>query len=105
MDAQALTVLEKALPRGRQIATSVPDLARWLNLSDREIRGGLEQLVNDRRVPVVTLPIAKGVFVATSAEDLDLADDHLRRKAMALLHRRRSLRLCRERLTFSETLF
>jgi ABC-type transporter Mla subunit MlaD len=105
MDAQALTVLDAALPRGRRIATSVPDLARWLNMSDREIRQGLEQLVNDRRVAVVTLPVKRGVFVATNQAEVALADEQLRSRAMALLRRRRSLRMAGEALAYTGRLF
>jgi len=67
-------------------------------VTERTVREGLEQLVNERRVPVVTLPTNPGVFVAVTPEELDSADAHLRSKAMALLRRRRSLRLCREAL-------
>jgi hypothetical protein len=83
----------------------VADLAYDMCCSDRTIREGLEQLVNERRVAVCTLPTAPGVFVAVTPDELDAADAHLRSKAMSLLVRRRSLRLCRERLCYSETLF
>lgn len=103
-----LAALDHALPRGRTNATSVPALAARLGISDRAVREGIEQLVNGElgtRVPVVTLPTNPGVFVATTPAELDLGDAHIRAKAMALLHRRRSLRLCREVLAYRPTLF
>jgi hypothetical protein len=108
MNLIELTALDRALPRGRDCATSIPALVAHLGLSDRYIREGLEQLVNGEaghRVAVVTLPTNPGVFVATSPAELDLGDAHLRAKAMSLLHRRRSLRLCREYLAYRPTLF
>lgn len=105
MDSADLTHLHSILPRGRANACSVADLAYDLCASDRYVREGLEQLVNEHRVPVCTIPTARGVFVAVTPEELDLADAHLRAKAMAMLRRRRSLRLCRERLMYCETLF
>jgi hypothetical protein len=107
MDSYELTMLDGLLPRGRENATSIPTLvdkmmacrSGWAYMTEaRIIRDGLQQLVNERRVPVVTLPTNPGVFVAVTPEELDLADAHLRSKAMALLKRRRSLRLCREAL-------
>lgn len=97
-----------ALPRGRENATSIPALCRRLGAQDRQVREGLQQLVDGElgeRVPVVTLPCRDGVFVATTPEELDLGDAHLRSKAMALLHRRRSLRLCREAMAYTGRLF
>lgn len=110
MTPAELTHLDRILPRGRKSACSVADLAdamcaAGMYVSDRAVREGLEQLLSERRVPVCTLPVAKGVFVAVTPEEMDAADAHLRSKAMALLHRRRSLRLCRERLSWSPTLF
>ncbi len=110
MSPEELTYLDCILPRGRENACSVADLAEVMTLcghpmSDRTIREGLEQLVNQYRVPVCTLPCKNGVFVAATPEELDQADAHLRSKALALLRRRRSLRLCREHLAWSPTLF
>ncbi len=103
-----LSALDRALPRGRECATSIPALCSLLGEPERTIREGIEELVNGalgRRVPIVTLPCKPGVFVATSPAELDLGDAHLRSKAMSLLHRRRSLRLCREELAYRPTLF
>lgn len=100
----SLDLLDAILPRGRGNATSIGYLSGRLDIDGRQVREGIEQLVNLRRVPIVTLPCSHGVFVATSPEELDLGDQHLKRKAMALLKRRRSLRLCRERLS-QPTLF
>lgn len=105
MTPSELDTLDSLLPRGYENATSIPELSRMLGWSDRAVRECIEELVNTERVPVVTLPRNPGVFVAVSPEELDLGDSHLRSKAMALLHRRRSLRLCRERLAWSPTLF
>lgn len=105
VDSADLQHLASILPRGRANACSVADLAYDLCASDRYVREGLEQLVNEHRVPVCTLPTAKGVYVAVTPEELDAADAHLRAKAYALLRRRRSLRLCREHLAFRPTLF
>lgn len=108
MTPAELDALDCTLPRGRENATSIPALAVRLGLSDRAVREAIEQLVNGelgRRVPVVTLPTNPGVFVATTLAELDLGDAHIRAKAMALLHRRRSLRFCREQIAYSPTLF
>jgi hypothetical protein len=109
MTTAELHTLFLVLPCGRANATSVPSLCRQLGMSDRAVREGIQQLVDGElhgeRVPVVTLPTNPGVWVATTPEELDLADSHLRSKAMSLLHRRRSLRLCREELAWSPTLF
>lgn len=110
MDTDLLRILARSLPRGREHATSVPDLCARLGVSDRVLREGLEQLVNGElghRVAVVTLPTSPGVFVAATPAELDLADAHLHSKALALLKRRRSLRLCRAELEhqYTGTLF
>lgn len=105
MDARELDILHSLLPSGRAGATSVRDLVRVTGLDERTVRQGIEQLVNERRIPVVTLTTNPGVFIARTPDELDLADAHLRSKAMAILHRRRSLRLCREELAWSPTLF
>jgi len=109
MTPAELDMLWRALPRGREHATSIPDLCARLSMHDRQVREGIQRLVDGelegRRIPVVTLPCRDGVFVATTPEELDLGDAHLRSKAQALLRRRRSLRLCREGLAWSPTLF
>lgn len=105
MTPAELDHLAHTLPKGRVKACTVADLAYDMCASDRYIREGLEQLVNERRIPVVTLPTNPGVFIAITPEEVDLADANLRSRAMAILHRRRSLRLCRERLAYSPTLF
>ena len=67
---------------------------------------GLEPQAKDpRRVPVVTLPTNPGVFVAVTPAELELAIKGIRGRAMSLLRRQRGLRLCREPLTYSTTLF
>lgn len=98
-------LLLRYLPQGRKHATSVSALSLATGLSPREVRAALEELVNVHRVPVVTLPTNPGVFIAETPDEVELGDAHLRAKAMALLRRRRSLRLCRERLAWSPTLF
>lgn len=109
MTPAELDMLHRALPRGRENATSIPDLCARLLIHDRQVREGIQQLVEGelygRRIPVVTLPRRGGVFIATTPEEIDLGDAHLRSKTMALLHRRRSLRLCREEMVWSPTLF
>lgn len=114
MTPSDLERLARALPYGREHATSVPALMRALGWSDRQVREGLEQLVceglrpqarDPRRVPVVTLPTSPGVFVAETPEELELAIRGIRSRAMALLSRQRGLRLCREQVAYSERLF
>jgi len=100
-----LTDLARALPRGRTQATSISELAATTGLSEREVRAGLSELLTDHRVPVVTLPTRRGVYLAETPEDIDQADAHIRSKAMSLLRRRRALRLCRETLAYRPTLF
>jgi hypothetical protein len=103
-----LHTLYSALPYGREQATSIPALCRLTGMSDRAVREGIQQLVDGglhERVPIVTLPTNPGVWIALTPEELDLADAHLRAKAMSILHRRRNLRLSREQLCWSPTLF
>ena len=100
-----LTDLARALPRGRARATSVSELAATTGLSEREVRAGLSELLSDYRIPVVTLPIRRGVYLAETPEDIDQADAHIKSKAMSLLRRRRALRLVRDQLAYSPTLF
>ncbi|MCL5736983.1 MAG: hypothetical protein M1274_15695 [Actinobacteria bacterium] len=90
------------LPHGRASATSIPALRRLTNMSDREVRAAIEELVTVQHVPVVT---AAGVFIAETPEDVDLAVANLRARSMAMLRRCRALRLARESLAWSPTLF
>jgi len=114
MDAADLDTLHLSLPRGRSNATSVPALMRQLGWTDRQVREGLEQLITEglqpqardpRRVPVVTLPTSPGVFVAATPEELELAIAGMRGRGIACLKRARGLRLCREQVAYSSTLF
>jgi len=105
MNVQNLARLLYNIPKGREHATSIAVLSRLLQADERIIRGGIAQLVNEWREPVVTLPCRFGVFRPETDDDYAAADAHLRAKAMATLRRRRSLRLCRERAAYSETLF
>ncbi|MFA5636581.1 MAG: hypothetical protein WC977_11855 [Anaerovoracaceae bacterium] len=114
MSPSELRTLDRALPRGRAAATSIPALARALRWDERQVREGIEQLVceglqpqetDPRRVPVVTLPTSPGVFVAMTPEELELAIRGIRGRAMALLRRQRGLRLCRDELAYSGRLF
>lgn len=73
MTPEELSLLDRALPRGWDNATSVSALSRCLGWSERAVREGLEELVNLWRVPVVTLPTNPGVFIATRPEDAFLA--------------------------------
>lgn len=103
--ASAPGTLLPHLPTGRRHATSVPILSSLSGLSEREVRAEIERLVTEERIPVCTLPTAAGIWVAETPEELELADAHIRSKAMSLLRRRRALRLCRERIAWSPTLF
>jgi hypothetical protein len=93
------------LPAGRCHATSIPALSSLSGLSEREVRAEIERLVTEDRIPVCTLPVSSGIWIAETPDELELADAHIRSKAMSLLKRRRALRLCRERLAWSPTLF
>lgn len=97
--------LLRLLPRDRAHAVSVGYLAARLGLKDREVRALLEELVTVDHRPVCTLPTANGVWLATRPEDVDLAVAQLRSRAGALLRRCRGLRLAREELAWSPTLF
>lgn len=88
------------LPTGRECATSVPCLAQVTGESERAIRAAIEDLVM-AGFPVVTLPCKRGVFMAETPEDLDMAYAHLTSKAMSLLRRRRALRMARARLAMA----
>jgi hypothetical protein len=105
MDAATLDILQRHVPYGLARATSVPALMLAVNASDRKIRDGLEQLISERGLPIVTLAKNPGIFIATTPEELDLGDEDLRKRAMAILVRRRNLRRQRPRLQYSETLF
>jgi hypothetical protein len=109
-----LRLLDATLPRGSRNATSVPALMRVLGWSDRQVREAIEQLITEglepqakdpRRVPVVTRPVNPGVFVATTPAELEEAIAGIRGRAMSLLRRQRGLRLCREPLQYTGTLF
>ncbi|MCL5736942.1 MAG: hypothetical protein M1274_15460 [Actinobacteria bacterium] len=93
------------LPYGRAHATSVPALCRATGWSDREVRAELERLVVEAHIPVVTLPTTRGVFVAVTPEEVDLATANLRARSLSMLRRCRALRLCREALAWSPELF
>lgn len=114
MDAPSLRTLNAVLPRGAANATSIPALMRALDWSDRQVREGIEQLITEglepqardpRRVPIVTLPTNPGVFVAVTPDELEQAIRSIRGRAMALLRRQRGLRLCRDPLVYTGTLF
>ena len=114
MTAAELANLNTVLPRGARNATSVPALARALGWTDRQVREVLEQLVceglqpqakDPKRVPIVTRPTNPGVFVAVTPDELEEAIAGMRGRAMAMLRRTRGLRLCREQVAYSSTLF
>jgi len=71
MTPSELTALHLALPTGADQGTSVKALATALGWNEPRVRRGFQLLRRDRHIPVVALPIAGGVFVAT---DDDLAD-------------------------------
>ena len=100
-----LRLLDALLPRGFQNATSIPHLSRCTGWNERKVREGLEMLLNDHRVAVCTLAQPNGVYVAVSPEECEAADHNLRSRALAILRRRRALRLAGERLNYSSTLF
>lgn len=57
-------------------------------------------------MPVVTLPKANGVFVATTPDELELAIKGIWSRIRALLRRWRGLRLCRSQVMYGNgTLF
>ena len=105
MSPAEATFLNALLPRGRANACSVPHLARCTGWNERAVREGLEHLLTEYRVPVCTLPVKDGVYVAVTPEECDAADRNLRSRALAILRRRRALRLAGERLAWSPTLF
>ena len=61
--------------------------------------------IEEHRLPVVTGTTADSVFVAQTPEELEGALAHINSRAMSLLKRKRALRLCRENLAWSPTLF
>lgn len=114
MTPAELHILAGWIPRGEAKATSIPALAQALGVNERCIREGIEQLITEglapqardpKRIPVVTLPTNPGVYVAVTPAELELAIAGIRGRAMALLRRQRGLRLCREELAYSTTLF
>ena len=114
MTSRELHELNHVLPRGAAHATSVPHLMRLLDWTDRQVREGLEQLVceglepqarDPRRVPVVTRPTNPGVFVAVTPAELEEAITGMRGRGLAMLRRARGLRLCRQQVAYSTTLF
>ncbi len=90
---------------GRRNGTSVPDLARATGLSNREVRAEIERLVVEERIPIVTLPTARGVFLAATPDEIDLAVAGLRSRSLSMLRRCRALRIAREGMTWSPELF
>ena len=114
MSPAELHALNAVLPRGARNATSVPALARALGWTDRQVREAMEQLVceglqpqakDPKRVPIVTRPTNQGVFVAVTPKELEEAIEGLRGRGMAILRRARGLRLCREQVAYTSTLF
>lgn len=97
--------MRQYIPHGRANATSVPALAAATGLTDREVRAEIERLILVERVPVCTLPVNPGVFVAITPEEVDLAQRQIRSRAGALLRRARALRIAGERVRWSPTLF
>lgn len=100
-----MSALLAYIPIGRAAAVSVADLVRAADLSDREVRLELARLLNDEHIPVCSLPIRRGIWIAETPEEADVAAEQLRCRAMSLLERCRALRLCRESLAWSPTLF
>lgn len=70
------------LPLGRQNATSIPTLSLLSGLSEREVRAEIERLITEDRIPVCTLPTVNGVWIAETPEELELADSHIRNRAI-----------------------
>ena len=105
MTASDLTLLDAILPRGAANGTDIYTLSIATGLNERSVREGLEELLTIHRVAVCTAPRPNGVYVATCPEECEEADRNLRSRAMAILKRRRALRLAGERLAWSPTLF
>jgi hypothetical protein len=105
MERDQLHLLNAVLPRGAQNGTDIPTLSIATGLHERAVREGLSLLLNDHRIAVCTAPRPNGIYVATTPEECDEADRNLRSRALAILRRRRALRLAGERLEYSETLF
>jgi hypothetical protein len=87
---------------------------RTLGWTDRQVREGIEQLITEglepqardpQRVPVVTRPTNPGVFVAVTLAELEEAITGIQGRGLAMLRRARGLRLCREQVAYSSTLF
>ena len=97
--------LLRMLPVGRESGTSVPALARALDISERETRALIEELVTQDHEPICTLPTRNGVYRAATVEELDEARAQLHSRAMSLLTRCRALTLAGEELAWSPTLF
>jgi len=99
------SALYAILPRGSANGTSIRALARQLDTSERTVRDGLRYLVVDEHKPIVTLPTDKGVYLATTAEDLAPARAHLRSKLVSLRERMDALELAAQNLAWRPTLF
>jgi len=101
---EAVRVLA-SLPKSRSGATSIPALVRDTGLSDRAVRAALEELVVAYELSVVTLPIARGVWITNEPEEARAAARQLESRAIALHRRARALRRAADRLEYRETLF
>lgn len=105
MDANDLHDLEVILGRGQARATTVERLQRCYGgrVGERQIRKGLEQLVMERDLPVVTLH-PSGIFIAETPEELLLGIEDLTKHAMPVLKRISRLKRQHRRMT-SQPLF
>lgn len=64
--------LYAAIPKSRNKATNIRDLAALLGHDEREVRDCIKDLREIYHKPVVCLPTRNGVWVAQTPEEVDL---------------------------------
>ena len=87
--------------------TSVRAIMAATGLSERAVREEIDRLLESGEAAVCTLPVntGKSVYIATEAWQMDAAVGHISAKAGALLRRKRRMRIARDALAWSPTLF
>ena len=86
------TIVRSALFRGQDRARSIGDLAESLKLTRRQVEVALQQLASSGAYPIVSCP--RGVYIASSADEVDAYAHALRVRLAHQALRIRGLRRC-----------
>jgi biotin operon repressor len=86
------TIVRSALKWGADGAQSISELAERLNLSRRQVEVALQELASSGSYPLIAGP--RGVYLASSADEVDAYADALRARLTHQALRIRGLRKC-----------